>query len=107
MVTITNGKTTMGVTRGAYNSIYKSQGYREVEARKVDNGLGGAAGVTDDDAFVASMRIKPIAQWNKADTKRFAALVGVDISGTANANEAKERIRVWLDAEDNKGDGDE
>jgi hypothetical protein len=37
-----------------------------------------------------------VSQWNKEEVKRFAALKEIDISGTKNANEAKEIIKQFL-----------
>ena len=42
---------------------------------------------------------KPISQWSKGEVKRFAAIKKIDISGTKNANEAKEIIKSFIDGE--------
>ena len=36
---------------------------------------------------------KPIAQWNKAEVKGFAAAKGISLAGTKTIDEAKERIK--------------
>ena len=35
---------------------------------------------------------KPISEWVASEVKRFAKIKGIDISGTKNANEAKDII---------------
>ena len=51
---------------------------------------------TDDEKFADELVEKPISQWNKEEVKRFAAIRDIDISGTKNANEAKEIIKQFL-----------
>ena len=97
MVKITNGIVTFEVTRGAYDGIYSHQGFKPVEVaekkvaadKDVDNR-------TDDEKFADELVEKPISQWNKEEVKRFAAIRDIDISGTKNANEAKEIIKQFL-----------
>ena len=98
MVKITNGIVTFEVTRGAYDGIYSHQGFKPVKEmtekkvaadKDVDNR-------TDDEKFADELVEKPISQWNKEEVKRFAAIRNIDISGTKNANEAKEIIKQFL-----------
>ena len=98
MVKITNGIVTFEVTRGAYDGIYSHQGFKPVEEvaekkvaddKVVDNR-------TDDEKFADELVEKPISQWSKEEVKRFAAIRDIDISGTKNANEAKEIIKQFL-----------
>ena len=102
MVKITNGVNIFEVTRGAFDGIYSRQGYvifndtgKEetfVKGRKTNE-------KTDDERFIDEMIEKPISQWNKEEVKRFAAIKEIDISGTKNANEAKEIIKSFIDGE--------
>lgn len=98
MVKITNGIVTFEVTRGAYDGIYSHQGFKpvkEVAEKKVaaDEDVDNR---TDDEKFADELVEKPISQWNKEEVKRFAAIRDIDISGTKNANEAKEIIKQFL-----------
>lgn len=103
MVKITNGKNIFEVTRGAFDGIYSRQGYvimgEEVKAA-TDN---KAPEKSEDEKFLDEIVEKPISQWNKDEVKRFATLKKVDITGTKNANEAKEIIKQFL-AEDEIND---
>lgn len=109
MVKCTNGLTVIEVTEGAYNSIFKDQGFRPIEAAKnkvavktevvnenavVDNTITYDA--VEDDEF-ATLLEKPIGQWSNEEVKTFAEVKGINISGTKNAKEAKARIRKFLD----------
>lgn len=117
MVKITNGIKTLTVTRGAFNGIYKSQGYVEVNqevlgatspsavADRLDENTDNDAEVdevetmsADDAKFVAEAKEKPLSQWSKNDVKRYANIMGIDISGTRNVGEAKNIIKAHLDA---------
>lgn len=98
MVKITNGIVTFEVTRGAYDGIYSHQGFKPVEEvaeKKVAAGED-VDNRTDDEKFADELVEKPISQWNKEEVKRFAAIRDIDISGTKNANEAKEIIKQFL-----------
>ena len=99
MVKITNGVNTFEVTRGAFDGIYSRQGYElvneKVEAKATE--VPETPEKTEDEIFVEEILEKPISQWGKEDIKRFAAIKEIDISGTKNANEAKEIIKSFVD----------
>ena len=101
MVKITNGMNVFEVTRGAFDGIYSRQGYKlideKVEAKAPE--APTAPEKSEDEIFVEEILEKPISQWNKDEVKHFAAIKGIDISGTKNANEAKEIIKSFIDGE--------
>lgn len=101
MVKITNGVNVFEVTRGAFDGIYSRQGYKLVdENKKVEAPAAPVAPEkSEDEIFVEEILEKPISQWNKEEVKRFAAIKEIDISGTKNANEAKEIIKSFIDGE--------
>lgn len=101
MVKITNGVNVFEVTRGAFDGIYSRQGYKLVGENKEAEALAAPAALekSEDDIFVEEILEKPISQWNKEEVKRFAAIKEIDISGTKNANEAKEIIKSFIDGE--------
>lgn len=104
MVRITNGTDVYEVTQGAYDSIFKHQGYsiydEAVPQAEQEAGEEHKDDVSDDDKFLAAVMEKPISQWNKNEVKKFAELKGIDISGTKNAGEAKEIIKNFLDEQE-------
>ena len=95
MVKITNGTNVFEVTHGAYEEIYRHQGYQKVAAKEQAFGAekSDGDGRTADEIFVEELQEKPISQWNKDEVKRYAAIEGIDITGTKNINEARELIR--------------
>lgn len=101
MVRITNGVNVFEVTRGAFDGIYSRQGYTIVTDKKTKG--KGATPVVEvpelsaDEQFCNELIEKPIGQWSKDDVKKFAEIKGIDIAGTKNANEAKERIKAFLE----------
>lgn len=101
MVKITNGVNVFEVTRGAFDGIYSRQGYKLVGENKEAEAPAAPAAPekTEDEIFVEEILEKPISQWNKEEVKRFAAIKEIDISGTKNANEAKEIIKSFIDGE--------
>lgn len=52
--------------------------------------------VDSDERFVQEIEKKPISAWNKGEVKRYAAINNINISGTKNANEAKEIIKKYM-----------
>ena len=101
MVKITNGVNVFEVTRGAFDGIYSRQGYKLIDekAETKTTETHKAPEKSEDDIFVEEILEKPISQWNKEEVKRFAAIKEIDISGTKNANEAKEIIKSFIDGE--------
>lgn len=101
MVKITNGVNVFEVTRGAFDGIYSRQGYKLVDEKAEAKAPEAPAAPekSEDDIFVEEILEKPISQWNKEEVKHFAAIKKIDISGTKNANEAKEIIKSFIDGE--------
>ena len=98
MVKITNGIMTCEVTRGAFEGIYSKQGFEEVKKGAESTvQVAPTPKKTDDEKFVEEVMEKPLSQWNKEEVKRFAAIKEIDITGTKNANEAKEIIKGFLE----------
>ena len=101
MVKITNGVNVFEVTRGAFDGIYSRQGYKLVDEKAEAKTPEAPAALekSEDEIFVEEILEKPISQWNKEEVKHFAAIKEIDISGTKNANEAKEIIKSFIDGE--------
>ena len=99
MVKIMNGVNTFEVTRGAFDGIFSRQGYQLVDENTDVEKEPEVPEKTEDEIFIEEILEKPISQWNKDEVKRFAVLKEIDISGTKNANEAKEIIKHFIDAE--------
>ena len=104
MVKITNGVNVFEVTRGAFDGIYSRQGYTIMNEKAVKDAktpeAPKASKKTEDEVFVEEILEKPISQWNKDEVKRFAGIKEIDITGTKNANEAKEIIKSFLEAQE-------
>lgn len=97
MIKITNGKNVFEVTRGAFDGIYSRQGYTIMNEQVPGQQEIHEPEKTEDEVFVDEIIEKPLSQWNKDEVKKFAALKGIDISGTKNAGEAKELIKTFLE----------
>ena len=94
---------------------YKGLGFNVVDERVEEStqipeefeGEEEAPELTEEQAFIVEMEKKPLAQWNKEEVKKYASIAGVDISGTKNAQEAKERIKAYIDMKSEIGKDDE
>lgn len=102
MVKITNGINVYEVTSGAYDTIYKHQGYQVVSDNADMSVFGDNAGDQRDadDIFVDEIKKKPISQWSKEEVKHYAGVKGIDLSGTRSINDAKELIKRQIAAEE-------
>lgn len=96
MVKITNGVNIFTVTDGAYETIYKLQGYKKMDDTK-------SASVKKEETVpekpvdkMVELEEKPIGQWNKSEVKAYAEAHGIDLTGTKNIGEAKELIKAAM-----------
>lgn len=102
MVKITNGTNVFEVTDGAYESIYRHQGYQVIGEKAAQEFVPAEPDEptkTADEIFVEELQEKPISQWNKDEVKRYAAIKDIDIKGTKSVNDAKEVIKAAMVAE--------
>ena len=100
MVDITNSVNTYSVTKGAYEDIFKRQGFKPVKEEKEDKKeTVEEAKKTDEEAYIEELMEKPISQWNKEEVKTYASLKNVDISNTKNIGEARNIIKQSIDKE--------
>lgn len=98
MVKITNGINVIEVTNGAFETVYKGQGYHKVVEQQAFVSApvkdeGQDAGEVD---HITELEEKPVSQWSKAEVKEYAEAKGIDLSGTKNVNEAKDRIKAAM-----------
>lgn len=87
-------KNVFQVTHGAYNTVFKNQGYEIVpKAKKTAQHKSGNKMPTDDERFVEELLEKPISQWSKDEVKRFVDVKGIDTTGAKSVAEVKELIK--------------
>lgn len=98
MVKITNGINVIEVTNGAFETVYKGQGYHKVVEQQA------VASVPVKDEYqdvgeadhIAELEEKPVSQWSKSEVREYAKVKGIDLSDTKNVNEAKDRIKAAM-----------
>lgn len=98
MVKITNGINVIEVTNGAFETVYKGQGYHKVAEQQavVSAPVKDEGQDTGEVDHVTELEEKPVSQWSKAEVKEYAEAKGIDLSGTKNVNEAKDRIKAAM-----------
>lgn len=90
---------TFEVTKGAYDKIYKNQGYGLVKseaAAKDHSNADTNQHTSEDEAFAEALMEKPISQWSKDEVKKFVAIRGIDTTGAKNVAEVKDIIKSVL-----------
>lgn len=121
MVDITNGINTMTVTKGAFEGIYKLQGYTlvhdyaetitptlVVEERpdSIDEPLPDITSDNVDEEKespdttieMQEMLDKPIGQWTKEELKQFAEANDISLEGAKSVKEVREIIKAYIDS---------
>lgn len=100
MVDITNKVDIYSVTKGAYEDIFKRQGFKPVKEEKEDKKeTVEETKKANEEAYIEELMEKPISQWNKEEVKTYAFLKNVDISNTKNIGEARNIIKQSIDKE--------
>lgn len=121
MVKITNSVNTFEVTQGAYDDIFKKQGFELVEEAPRKKNKATKKHVkeaveeveedeweeaeeatekdykSEEEKYVEKLMEKPISQWNKEEVKAYASIKGLDISKTQNIGEARNIIKQSID----------
>lgn len=82
------------VTQGAYNTVFKGQGYSIVpKPKKAGQHKSAGKAPSEDERFIAELMEKPISQWTKDEVKRFVDTKGIDTTGAKSVNEVKDLIK--------------
>lgn len=107
MVKITNGVNVFEVSEGAFESIYKLQGYTKINDKKsasVKKDEVAPEKVEKIDATdkFTELEEKPISQWSKSEVKAYAEANDIDLSGTKNVGEAKELIKAAMSSSEDE-----
>lgn len=123
MVDITNGRASMTVTKGAFEGIYKHQGYTlvhdyagsttikqakeeipsndnyitEEESSASDN-LEQTAESDEKAIEMAELLETPIGQWSKEQLKEFAEANNISIDGASTVREVRNIIKDFIDS---------
>lgn len=104
MVKCTNGLKEFEVTRGAFETFFKPNGYTIIKGAKSEQAdlqeLQDESGESTDADIINNNELieKPIAQWTKEEVKDFAKAYSIDISKTRNVAQAKELIKGYIDS---------
>ena len=95
MIKITDGREVFEVTKGAFETVFKNQGWQIVNENVIEPVLEQKA-LTEDEKFEIEVVEKPIASWSKEELKRFADLKGISLEGVHSTNEVREIIKNYI-----------
>lgn len=122
MVDITNGRASLTVTKGAFEGIYKHQGYTLVhnyagsttikpdvieeevaqsfveDVAAVEEQLPEAEESTEKVVEMAELLETPIGQWSKEQLKEFAEANNISIDGASTVREVRNIIKNFIDS---------
>lgn len=99
MVKLSNGLSTIVVPSGAV-AMYERTGFRVVKDSDVESANESVVDTVEteekESEFITNLLEKPISKWSKEEVKRFANEKGININGTKSVNDAKDRIRDYI-----------
>lgn len=95
MIKITDGKEVFEVTKGAFETVFKNQGWQIVNENVIEPVLEQKV-LTEDEKFEIEVVEKPIASWSKEELKRFADLKGISLEGVHSTNEVREIVKNYI-----------
>ena len=103
MVKLSNGLSTIVVPSGAV-AMYERTGFRVVKDSDVESTNESVIDAADaeekESEFITNLLEKPISKWSKEEVKRFANEKGININGTKSVNDAKDRIRDYINSKE-------
>ena len=103
MVKLSNGLSTIVVPSGAV-AMYERTGFRVVKDSDVESAnesvIYTAEAEEKESEFITNLLEKPISKWSKEEVKRFANEKGININGTKSVNDAKDRIRDYINSKE-------
>lgn len=85
MIDITDGTNTFGVTEGAFEDIFKKQGY--VEAVGDEESLK-----SELEAQVDSLNDKPVSMWTKQELKAYCDTHNISLEDVTSTDEVRKRV---------------
>lgn len=88
MIKITDGKTVLQVTNGAFNSQYKPFGWYPIDDKKSSDFVDTVIVEGDEPPVIE----KPLSEMNSKELKAKAKELGVDISGASSKNEVRKML---------------
>lgn len=95
MIKITDGREVFEVTKGAFETVFKNQGWQIVNENVIEP-VSEQKVLTEDEKFEIEVVEKPIASWSKEELKRFADLKGISLEGVHSTNEVREIIKNYI-----------
>ena len=103
MVKLSNGLSTIVVPSGAV-AMYERTGFRVVKDSDVESANESVIDTVEaeekESEFITNLLEKPISKWSKEEVKRFANEKGININGTKSVNDAKDRIRDYINSKE-------
>lgn len=97
MVSITNGVDTFEVTKGAFETVFKHQGYKLLsDVQTAPQNALEPVQKTEDELFAEKISKKPITEWSQEEMKRFADIKGISLDGVEKVGQAREIIASYL-----------
>lgn len=85
MIDITDGTHKFNVTEGAFEDIFKKQGYVEVVG-------DGTPSKSELEAQVDSLDDKPVSMWTKQELKAYCDAHGISLDDVTSTDEVRKRV---------------
>lgn len=103
MVKITNGINTFEVTNGAFEGIYKHQGFSLVNAKTKKTAKPENVEKTIEQQIEEILET-PLSNWGKNQLKLFTEHYKIDTSDCEKASDVRAKIKAFLDEQEKDND---
>lgn len=100
MVKITNGVDTFEVTNGAFEGIYKHQGFSLVNAKTKKAIKPEKVEKTTIEQQIAEILETPLSNWGKNQLKLFTEYHKIDTSDCEKASDVRAKVKAFLDEQE-------
>ena len=87
MIKITDGVRQFTVSKGAFDNIFKQQGYQVFKSATPADSIK-----SEPEKQVDPLDEKPVSQWTKQELKSYCDKHGIDLEGVTSTEEVRKRV---------------
>lgn len=87
MIQITDGVHQFTVSEGAFDNIFKQQGYQVFKSATPADSIK-----SEPEKQVDPLDEKPVSQWTKLELKSYCNKYGIDLEGVTSTDEVRKRV---------------
>lgn len=87
MIQITDGVNQFTVSEGAFNNVFKQQGYQVLKPESPEDSIESEPEKQSD-----PLDEKPVSKWTKQELKSYCDKHGIDLEGVTSTDDVRKRV---------------